>query len=173
MEIQDIIAKLGLSPLSGEGGMFRRTYLSSQVIKKEALSTPYPEDKPAGSAIMYMVTPNCYSRLHRLPTDEVYHFYLGSPVQLLLIPPEAEPFTVTLGQDIMAGMQVQYTVPAGYWQGSRLADGGDWALLGTTMAPAYSDTDYEDAPAEELMKAHPAFSEEIHRLTLPAQFDKL
>ena len=173
MDIQDIIAKLGLSPLSGEGGMFRRTYLSGQVIKKEALSTPYPEDKPAGSAIMYMVTPNCYSRLHRLPTDEVYHFYLGSPVQLLLIPPEAEPFTVTLGQDIMAGMQVQYTVPAGYWQGSRLADGGDWALLGTTMAPAYSDTDYEDAPAEELMTAHPAFSEEIHRLTVPAQFDKL
>ena len=173
MEIQDIIEKLGLSPLTGEGGMFRRTYLSTQVIKKEALSTPYPEDKPAGSAIMYMVTPNCYSRLHRLPTDEVYHFYLGSPVQLLLIPPEAEPFTVTLGQDIMAGMQVQYTVPAGYWQGSRLADGGDWALLGTTMAPAYSDSDYEDAPAEELMTAHPAFSEEIHRLTIPAQFDKL
>ena len=112
MDIQDIIEKLGLSPLSGEGGMFRRTYLSTQVIKKEALSTPYPEDKPAGSAIMYMLTPNCYSRLHRLPTDEVYHFYLGSPVQLLLIPPEAEPFTVTLGQDIMAGMQVQYTVPA-------------------------------------------------------------
>lgn len=172
MEIKDIIEKLGLSPLTGEGGMFRRTYLSGQMIKKEALSASYPEDKPAGSAIMYMVTPNCYSRLHRLPTDEVYHFYLGSPVQLLLIPPEGEPFTVTLGQDIMKGMQVQYTVPAGCWQGSRLLCGG-WALLGTTMAPAYSDSDYEDAPAEELMKKYPAFAEEIHRLTLPARFDKL
>ena len=173
MEIKDIIEKLGLSPLTGEGGMFRRTYLSGQIIKKEALSTPYPEDKPAGSAIMYMVTPNCYSRLHRLPTDEVYHFYLGAPVQLLLIPPEGEPFNVTLGQDIMAGQHVQYTVPAGYWQGSRLADGGDWALLGTTMAPAYSDSDYEDAPAAELMRDYPTHAEEIHRLTVPAQFDNL
>ncbi len=172
-EINEIIERLGLSPLTGEGGMFRRTYLSGQVIAKEALSTPYPEDKPAGSAIMYMVTPNCYSRLHRLPTDEVYHFYLGDAVQLLLIPPEGEPYTVALGQDIMAGMQVQYTVPAGYWQGSRLIDGGDWALLGTTMAPAYSDSDYEDAPAEELMSKYPAFAHEIHRLTLPAQFDEL
>ncbi len=173
MEIKDIIEKLRLSPLTGEGGMFRRTYLSGQVIAKEAFSTAYPEDKPAGSAIMYMVTPNCYSRLHRLPTDEVYHFYLGCPVQLLLIPPEAEPFTVILGQDIMAGMQVQYTVPAGFWQGSRLLDGGDWALLGTTMAPAYSDSDYEDAPAAELMAEYPAFADEIHRLTVPAQFDEI
>lgn len=173
MEIRDIIEKLRLSPLTGEGGMFRRTYLSGQVIAKEAFSTAYPEDKPAGSAIMYMVTPNCYSRLHRLPTDEVYHFYLGCPVQLLLIPPEAEPFTVILGQDIMAGMQVQYTVPAGFWQGSRLLDGGDWALLGTTMAPAYSDSDYEDAPAEELMAKYPACADEIHRLTVPAQFDEI
>lgn len=173
MDIQDIISRLGLSPLTGEGGMFRRTYLSGQIIAKEALSTPYPEDKPAGSAIMYMVTPKSYSRLHRLPTDEVYHFYLGSPVQLLLIPPLGEPFTVTLGQDIMNGMQVQYTVPAGFWQGSRLVDGGDWALLGTTMAPAYSDSDYEDAPAEKLMAKYPALAGEIHRLTIPAQFDEL
>ena len=172
-EINEIIERLGLSPLTGEGGMFRRTYLSGQTIAKEAFSTVYSEDKPAGSAIMYMVTPKCYSRLHRLPTDEVYHFYLGDAVQLFLISPEGEAFTVILGQDIMSGMEVQYTVPAGYWQGSRLVDGGDWALLGTTMAPAYSDSDYEDAPAAELMAEYPAFADEIHRLTVPAQFDEL
>ena len=170
MDIHDIIDKLQLSPLTGEGGMFRRTWLSEQVIAKEALSVPYPEDKNAGSAIMYMVTPESYSRLHRLPTAEVYHFYLGSPVQLFLIPPQGEPYTVLLGQDIMNGMQVQFTVPTGYWQGSRLVDGGDWALLGTTMAPAYSDSDYEDAPAAELAAKYPAHSEEIARLTKEAVF---
>lgn len=169
-DLNELIDKLGLSPLTGEGGLFRRTWLSSQVVARQALTTPYPEDKPAGSAILYLVTPQCYSRLHRLPTDEVYHFYLGAPLRLLLIPPEGEPFFVTLGQDIMGGMQVQYTVPAGYWQGSRLADGGDWALVGTTMAPAYGDSDYEDAPAAELMARYPAFAAEIEALTAEAVF---
>jgi len=171
--IGELIERLGLSPLTGEGGMFRRTYLSGQMLSREAFSNRYPEEKPAGSAIMYLVSPRCYSRLHRLPTDEVYHFYLGDAVQLFLIPPEGEPYTVTLGQDIMNGMDVQYTVPAGYWQGSRLVDGGDWALLGTTMAPAYSDSDYEDAPAEKLMAEYSPWAEEIQRLTVPAQFDEL
>ena len=169
-DITELVKQLELSPLTGEGGLFRRTWLSPQVISKQALAAPYPEDKPAGSPILYLVTPQCFSRLHRLPTDEVYHFYLGAPLRLFLIPPEGEPFFDTLGQDVMGGMQVQYTVPAGYWQGSRLAGGGEWALVGTTMAPAYSDSDYEDAPAAELMARYPAFADEIERLTTKPLF---
>lgn len=169
--IQEIMERFQLAPLTGEGGLFRRTYLSGDVLGREAFSGRYPEEKHAGSAIVYMVTPNCYSRLHRLPTDEVYHFYLGDPVQLLLIPPEGEPFTVTLGQDVLAGMEVQFTVKAGWWQGSCLLPGSQWALLGTTMAPAYSDSDYEDADPEALCAQYPAWETSIRYLTEPARFD--
>ena len=168
--VKEIMERFRLAPLTGEGGLFRRTYLSGDVLGREAFDGRYPEEKHAGSAILYMVTPSCCSRLHRLPTDEVYHFYLGDPVQLLLIPPEGEPFTVTLGQDVLAGMEVQFTVKAGWWQGSCLRPGGRWALLGTTMAPAYSDSDYEDADPEALCCAHPQWSQQIRFLTEPARF---
>ena len=105
-----------------------------------------------------------------LPTDEIYHFYLGDPVQLLLIPPEGEPRTVILGQDVMAGMEVQFVVPAGWYQGSRLIEGGAWALLGTTMAPAYDDSDYRDADPDALIARFPDYADEIRRLTAPAVF---
>lgn len=168
--IQEIVERFQLSPLTGEGGLFRRTYCSTDVLEREAFQGKYPEAKNAGSAIVYMVTPHCYSRLHRLPTDEVYHFYLGDPVQLLLIPPEGEPRTVTLGQDVLSGMEVQFVVPALWWQGSCLKEGGQWALLGTTMAPAYGDRDYEDADPEALCSRHPDWAERIRFLTAPAVF---
>ena len=102
--------------------------------------------------------------------DEVYHFYLGDPVALFLIPPQGPPRTVLLGQDVLSGMEVQFVVPAGWWQGSRLLDGGQWAFLGTTMAPAYTDADYTDADADALCRAYPDFAREIRLLTAPPQF---
>lgn len=170
--IQQIIDRFQLSPLTGEGGLFRRTYCSTDLIPAEVFGRRFPEksSKNAGSAIQYMVTPDCYSRLHVLPTDEVYHFYLGDPVQMLLIPPEGTPRTVILGQDVMRGMEVQFVVPAGWYQGSRLVEGGSWALLGTTMAPAYDDSDYRDADPEALIARFPEHAQEIGRLTVPAVF---
>lgn len=170
--IQQIIDRFQLSPLTGEGGLFRRTYCSTDLIPAEVFGRRFPEksSKNAGSAIQYMVTSDCYSRLHVLPTDEVYHFYLGDPVQMLLIPPEGTPRTVILGQDVMRGMEVQFVVPAGWYQGSRLVEGGSWALLGTTMAPAYDDSDYRDADPEALIARFPEHAQEIGRLTVPAVF---
>lgn len=165
--LDEVIERFDLAPLTGEGGLFRRTYCSRAVLDAQAFGTQYPEGtkKEAGSAIMYLITPETWSRLHTLPTDEVYHFYLGDPVQLLLISPEGETRTVILGQDVMRGQEVQYVAPAGWHQGSRLVDGGEWALMGTTMAPAYTDDDYSEPDTAALIAAHPEIEEEIRKLT--------
>lgn len=170
--VNELIARFSLSPLTGEGGLFRRTYCSADRIPAEVFGTRFPSGthKDACSAIQYLITSECYSRLHVLPTDEVYHFYLGDPVQLLLLPPEGPARTVILGQDVLSGMEVQYVVPAGWYQGSRLVSGGSWALLGTTMAPAYDPSDYRDADPADLLARFPDYAEEIHRLTIPAVF---
>ena len=122
MTPEDLIQRFHLAPLTGEGGLYRRTYCSARELPAEAFGPQYPAGtrKAAGSAIEYLITPQSYSRLHRLPTDEVYHFYLGDPVALFLIPPQGPPRTVLLGQDVLSGMEVQFVVPAGWWQGSRL-----------------------------------------------------
>ena len=100
-----LIELLRLEPLPIEGGHFRQTWRS-----------------PAGTAIYYLLTddPDSFSALHRLPTDEVYHFYLGDPVEMLMLHEAGRVEHVTLGQDILGGQRVQHVVPHGVWQASRL-----------------------------------------------------
>ena len=152
---QEIAAKLGLEPLTMEGGMFRRTWQT-----KEELN-----GKPMGTAIYFLLTANSYSHLHRLPTDEVYHFYLGAPVELYLIDPKGQVHRTVLGSDLANGQVPQTVAPAGWWQGSRVIPGGQYALLGTTMCPGFADADYEHADAPALKERYPNASGIIDLLT--------
>ena len=155
MTAQELIRLLDLKPLPGEGGYYRETYRSA---------ARGPDGKSASTAIYYLLTPDTCSALHRLPTDEVYHFYLGDPVELLLLGPDGGRI-VTLGTDLRAGQQPQFTVPAGTWQGSSLVDPGAFALMGTTMAPGFEFSDYEAGDRDLLVRDYPQFKERIARLT--------
>lgn len=139
MTAQEIIQLLCLEPLEMEGGYFRQNYRNK---------TSWDDHKPMSTAIYFLLTPDTYSCLHRLPNDEVYHFYLGDPVELLVLDEKGQGSVRILGSDLAAGMQVQTAVPAQAWQGSRLLPGGSWALLGTTMAPGFTDDDFTAMPHE-------------------------
>jgi predicted cupin superfamily sugar epimerase len=145
---EQLIAALDLKPLPREGGYYRETYRS-----------------PRSTAIYYLLTPDTCSALHRLPGDEVYHFYLGDPVELLLLEEGAGGRIVTLGPDVLGGQSVQAVVRGGVWQGSVLGAGGRFALLGTTMAPGFECADYEAGDRHSLCMAFPDFAERIRRLT--------
>ena len=155
--VEELIEHLKLEPLPIEGGMYRQTYVASDEIAAEALPSRYAQAKPLSTVIYYLLTdePNSFSAMHRLPTDEIYHFYLGDPVEMLLLGPEKQSERVILGQDLLAGQHVQYVVPAGAWMGSRVMKGGRFALMGTTMAPGYDDQDYEGGDAAELARQFP------------------
>ncbi len=163
---EGLIRFLRLEPLPREGGWYRETYRSARQGPEAGRS--------AGTAIYYLLTPDTFSALHRLPTDEVFHFYLGDPVEMLQLGPSPADGgrIVTLGPDILAGQQVQTAVPAGVWQGSALCEGGRWALLGTTMAPGFDFADYEAGERSVLTEMYPPFAERIARLcalALPAR----
>ncbi|MFH1177657.1 MAG: cupin domain-containing protein [Acidobacteriota bacterium] len=164
---EQVIRHFGLTPLPGEGGTFRQSYVAGERIPHHALPTRYLHDKPFSTAIYYLLTdaPDSFSALHRLPTDEVYHFYAGDPVDMLLLHPDGQGERVRLGADFLGGAQVQLVVPRATWQGSRLVAGGSWALLGTTMAPGYTDSDYEGGERAALLARYPVFSAEILSLT--------
>ena len=164
---QMLIEHFKLEPLAWEGGYFYRSYLSKDVIPQEGLPGRYREAKPAGSAIYYLLTedPDSFSALHRLPTDEIYHFYLGDPVALLLLHPGGGSQRVILGQEILNGEQVQFVAQAGSWQGARLLPGGRYALMGTTMAPAYTPDDLEQGDREALLAQYPDQARMIRQLT--------
>jgi predicted cupin superfamily sugar epimerase len=164
---EQIIETLVLEPLPIEGGLFRQTYNSSENIKKEHLPGRYNADKPFGTAIYYLLTsdPNSFSALHKLPTDEIWHFYLGDPVELFELHQDGSSQHLLLGQDIVNGQLVQHVVPAGIWQGSRVRRGGEFALLGTTMAPGYSPEDYVGGERNELIEKYPEEKDLIKQLT--------
>jgi predicted cupin superfamily sugar epimerase len=161
---RDLIDLLGLVPLAEEGGHFRQTWAADSAI---APGGRHPTARPVGTAIYYLLSdaPDSFSALHRLPTDEVYHFYLGDPVDQLLLHPGGRVERVVLGPDLLAGQRVQHVAPRGAWQGSRLRPGGRVALLGTTMAPGFHPSDYEAGVREVLVREYPAAAPDIVALT--------
>jgi uncharacterized protein len=162
---QALIEHLQLRPLPLEGGWYRETYRSPLQLPAEVLGAPFRTSHAAGTAIYYLLTPDTFSALHRLPADEVFHFYLGDPVEMLQLDPAGQGRLVTLGTDVLGGQSVQVMVPAGIWQGSQLKAGGAFALLGTTMAPGFDFADYEAGDRAALTEGYPAFAEWIARLT--------
>lgn len=166
---QDVIDLLQLQPLAEEGGFFRRTYYASETLPPSALPARYTEAVALGSAIYFLVTPDNFSAMHRLNTDELYHFYLGDPLELLLLHPDGSGEQIVLGQDLLAGMRPQAIAPHGSWQGSRLLPNGNcgFALIGTTMTPAFDWHGFELGQLDPLVQHYPHFAEAITRRVRP------
>jgi predicted cupin superfamily sugar epimerase len=159
MTADDVICLLHLQPHPVEGGYFRETYRCAERIKCSS------GVRSLGTAIYYLLTPKTCSAMHRLPGDEIFHFYLGDPVTMLQLWPDGTSRTIFLGPDLLAGQQPQLVVPATVWQGSHLCDGGEWALLGATMASGFDYADYESGQREPLAAQYPDQAERIRRLT--------
>lgn len=163
MNAQDIIDLLGLIPHPEEGGFFVETYRADE--QPAALPVRYQGPRCMGTAIYYLLTPETYSALHRLESDEIFHFYVGDPVNMLHLRPDGMGQEIIIGTDLTTGMRPQVVVPRGVWQGARLADGGSFALLGCTVAPGFEFADYEHGDRAALTTEYPGFTEQIRRLT--------
>jgi len=162
---EEIIALLGLEPHPREGGFFAETYRATERVAPGGLPERYGDARCFGTAIYYLLTPDTCSPLHRLASDEIFHFYLGDPVEMLCLAPDGSGRTLLLGADVTAGQRPQVVVPRGVWQGARLVAGGAWALLGTTVAPGFEYQDYEDGDRAVLLAAYPGFAAIIRALT--------
>jgi predicted cupin superfamily sugar epimerase len=162
---KEIIDCLQLVAHPCEGGFFRETYRSPLVMPASALPGDYAGDRRASTAIYFLLTADTFSEMHRLPTDEVFHFYLGDVVEMLQLHPDGSGELIRLGSNLAAGERPQALAPGGTWQGSRLVPGGQWALLGTTVAPGFEFADYTSGRRDDLIAAYPDFAPLIESLT--------
>ncbi|MGI5456125.1 cupin domain-containing protein [Streptomyces sp. CA-249302] len=157
MTPEDLVAHYGLQPIPREGGLYRQTWAGPD----------HPDGRPAGTAIVALLTADDFSALHRLPSDEIWHHYLGDPLELLLLAPDGTSTTAVLGPEVLSGQHVQLTVPAGTWMGGRVLAGGAWTLFGCTMAPGFTFEGYEHGDAGELAARYPDRADRILGLSRP------
>lgn len=156
MTADEIIRLLQLQP-HPEGGFYRETYRSEKTIP--GLNRVY------STGIYYMLVPGAVSKFHSLKHDEMFHFYLGSPVTWVLLLENGKIEKVVLGQDIGNGQQLQLLVKAGTLFGGYLNDGGQFGLMGTTVAPGFDFADFVFGEKEKLLTEFPLAENEINRLT--------
>jgi len=166
MDADFIIKLLGLEPLHDEGGWYRETYRSDDRLPRgEKLPARYSTDKRFSTAIYYLITADNFSALHRLLSDEIFHFYLGDPVLMLMLHPDGTGETLVLGSDLAGGHHPQLVVTRGTWQGMKLIGDGRFALLGTTVAPSFDREDFELGDRAGLQETYPEYGELIEQLT--------
>ncbi len=159
MTAEEIKNLLRLAPHPVEGGFFRRTYTSPGTLD-------LPRGiRAQGTAIYYLLEAGTFSEMHLLESDEIFHFYLGDPVEMLQLHPNGNSEVLLLGPDLANGHHVQVTVPAGVWQGTRLVGTGTMALLGCTVTPGFDFADYHGASYAELASKWPEQALRIRALT--------
>ncbi|QDV32837.1 cupin domain-containing protein [Tautonia plasticadhaerens] len=158
------IDRLGLQP-HPEGGYFRESYRSADRLEGGILGGRYGAPRPASTAIYFLLTGEEYSSLHRLKSDEVWHFHAGSALTVHVIEPGGAYRAHRVGLDLDAGQRPQAVVPAGCWFGATVDGPGEYALVGCTVAPGFDFADFELADRDELTRRYPEHAGVIARLT--------
>lgn len=162
--IERLVQTLELKP-HPEGGFYRETYRCTDMIVAGALPPEYGADRSVCTCIYYLLTSDSFSAIHRVKSDEIYHFYAGDGLELSLLFPDGKAETVLVGADITTGQRPQFVIPGGVWQGSRVVAGGKYALIGCTVAPGFDFADFEMGARSELCRDYPAHAEMISALT--------
>lgn len=166
MTAEDVKKLLGLRPHPREGGWYVRTYEAAELVAAEAFGDGrYAGPRRTGTAIFYLLEPDTFSEMHRLRSDEVFHFYAGDVVEMLQLKEGGSGEMVLIGNDLLRGQKPQVVVERGVWQGSRLVEGGQWALLGCTVSPGFEFEDYEPGERAELSAGWPKFAAQVAALT--------
>ena len=156
MDANHLIQRLGLLRLPDEGGYYKETYRSKEKLGERSLST----------SIYYLITSEANSKLHRLKSDEIYHFYFGDPVQMLLLYPNGESKIVFLGDNFLAGQKAQVVITKGTWMGSMVIEGDSgFAFMGTTVTPGFDFEDFELGDEKNLIEKYPQHKGLIQQLT--------
>lgn len=155
-EVQALISHFRLVRLPAEGTLFTSTYRSTHEFENGA---------PVGTGMigLYCAEPLSQSLFHKLPADEIWHFYAGDPLRLVLLYPDGSSRDVIMGGHPLQGELIQFVIPAGVWQAGHVRDGGRYSLFGCTMAPGFTDDMYHGGTREALMQLYPDRADDIRR----------
>lgn len=160
---QQLIQQYALVP-HPEGGWYKQTYKSNEIIAAEALPARFGGNRPFSTAIYFLLSAGDFSAFHRIKSDECWHFYTGGPLQVFVLKHNGELAIIELGQESAKGQLFQYVVPANSWFASRPAPDSAFSFVGCTVAPGFDFEDFEMARAAELLSLYPQHQHTINAL---------
>jgi uncharacterized protein len=155
-----IIELLGLKP-HGTCGFMGETYISGLSIPAASLPAEYQGSRPLGGVFYFLVTPRAGVRLHRIRSDQMYHHYLGDPLEVLLLYPGGKGEVRVVGADLAAGMRPQLLIPGGTFHAGLVRAGVGYALLGTSVWARAEPADVEIGDAKQLQAKFPSMGSAI------------
>jgi predicted cupin superfamily sugar epimerase len=164
---QRLIQHFKMEKIPAEGPWFTSTYRSQDVLDASGLPGRYSGSRVAGTAIYAVQTKEDFSAIHKLATDEIWHFYGGDPREMLLLYPDGHGELAVIGPDVFKGQRSQFVVPRDVWQGSMPTGSGSegYSFFGNTLAPGFEFDDFEMGYRDELQAKFPRFAEQIAQLT--------
>jgi predicted cupin superfamily sugar epimerase len=165
MSADEVKTLLNLTP-GATCGYVRETYTSALTIAAGDLPAPFAAERPAGTALFFMVTPQETVKVHRIRNDQLYHYYLGDPLEVLLLRNGGE--RVIVGPDLRAGQRVQFFIPGNTFHTARVIGSRQWFLGGSTQWPGVIPADVELGDIEALAKEFPNVADDIRAFPKPA-----
>jgi predicted cupin superfamily sugar epimerase len=153
--VDELVRALGLQP-HPEGGYYKETYRAQARVE-----TPRGS-RAAGTAIYYLLPRGEFAAWHQVASDEVWHFYDGAPLTLYLLNDQGLE-SLTLGREVRRGEQPQIIIPAGVLQAA--VPGGDYTLVGCTVAPGFDFADWEMPSRDTLLARYPEHAGLLSQLT--------
>ena len=162
-KLSSLISTLSLQP-HPEGGYYKETYRSKDLVSTLELPDRFQGSRCFATSIYFLLVKDNFSAFHRIKSDETWHFYEGSPIEIIMINRTGKLIIQVLGNDWSKGQVPQFTVPAMTWFGSRVI-GGDYGLAGCTVYPGFDFSDFEMAERKILQEKFPMHSKVIKELT--------
>lgn len=163
LSVAEIVSNYAMLP-HPEGGYYKETYRSTELIERKALHERFTGDRNFATAIYFLLEHGDYSAFHRIQSDETWHFYAGQCLEIFVLQENQDLQIIRLGNNILAGESFQATVPAGAWFASRPAIESSFSLVGCTVSPGFDFQDFELAKAQNLTIAYPKYHLLINEL---------
>ncbi len=155
-QAQEWVELLGLHA-HPEGGYYRETYRAARTISDVG--------RACSTAIYYLLPSEEVSTLHRLASDEIFHYYRGAPLTVHVIDPAGDHRRLCIGPDPDRGEVLQGVVSAGSWFGATVDAPDSFSLVGCTVSPGFDFEDFEQGRRDELMRRFPDLADLVRRLT--------
>ncbi|CAN5485140.1 hypothetical protein BH10ACT7_BH10ACT7_26490 [soil metagenome] len=166
LSAEQVIAALRLEP-NQTCGFVAPSYSSALQLGEGALPDPLESTRPIGTALYFLLTPAAPVRLHRIRNDQLYHYYLGDPVEIVMLLPNGSGERHIVGPDLLGDQMVQLVIPGGTFHTARLVGETGWFLGGSTEWPGVVPADVELGDTDDLVARYPDFEKEIRTFPVP------